>query len=58
MSHRRNGTPYLVAGAVVGLVSAVMAAVSLVRLVWAVGGLVVSLMRLAYLTIFDRPRRS
>lgn len=58
MSHRRNGTPYLVAGAAVGLVSAVMAAVSLVRLVWAVGGLAVSLMRLAYLTIFDRPGRS
>jgi len=58
MSRRPNGVPYLAAGAAVGLVSAIMVAVNLVRLVWAVGGLAVPLMRLAYLTVFDRPGRS
>lgn len=58
MSRRPNPVPYLAAGAAVGLGSAIMVAVSLFRLIWAMVGLVASLVRLAYLTVFDRPGRS
>ncbi|WP_347271325.1 hypothetical protein [Rhizorhabdus histidinilytica] len=58
MGDKQNGTAYIVAGAAVGLVSVVMVAVSFFRLIWAMGGLAVALMRLAYLTVFDRPGRS
>lgn len=51
---KHSATPSFIAGGAIALYSAAKAIGAVVRLVWGIGGLTVSLLRLAYLSIFDR----